>query len=264
MNLTREKEKIFYFLKDAHEKCQDGEPFSLTNLMYQHKLYSAPFRQAIKRAGLLKDTGKTNGSQDSRYYLWTANVPPNIQTAQRMYEEMGKVKKKGNTKVCSQCGKEKKLSEFYNNAKAKDGKTSACKQCASERQRQYQKKQMSQYQELQKCVVCGEEKPLEKFDKDPSRSSGHKDKCKSCEEKKKCKKCGRVLPLDEFYADPRTKNGHRSKCKTCMREEAINRQKDKPMKEEVTIKISSKTIRIVKLTAAYVLGGATVYLITLL
>ena len=43
------------------------------------------------------------------------------------------------TKICTKCGQEKPLAEFYNNKKAKDGKTFRCKSCMNTVNEKYRK-----------------------------------------------------------------------------------------------------------------------------
>lgn len=51
------------------------------------------------------------------------------------------------TKLCTKCGKEKQLGDFYANKRSKDGRQSECKDCNSTRHKKYYLKHIDQYRE---------------------------------------------------------------------------------------------------------------------
>lgn len=62
-------------------------------------------------------------------------------------------------KVCSQCGSEKPLDDFYRHPKGKHGRSSWCKPCTLEQQREYQ----SRPDVRERTVLRMRQKALEKY-----------------------------------------------------------------------------------------------------
>lgn len=66
------------------------------------------------------------------------------------------------TKICTKCGKELPIEDFYWRDKARGRRRSECKQCHNNYvKKQYQKNKdyLNQIKSSKKCMKCGEERP---------------------------------------------------------------------------------------------------------
>ena len=99
------------------------------------------------------------------------------------------------TKRCSQCGKEKPLTEFYTRRKGdKLLPLAHCKQCHDD----YARKKREEYRKAhplpvypvgyQRCCVCHEVKPYSEFHRNRSRKNGVHIECKACVRERERKK----------------------------------------------------------------------------
>ena len=90
------------------------------------------------------------------------------------------------TKVCSHCHIEKPLTEFGKNKNYKDGMQRWCKKCRNEYKYTEHSKR-KHYDEpkpgFKICHTCGEEKPIEEFNKDKNRKDGFNNNCRECNKK---------------------------------------------------------------------------------
>jgi len=91
------------------------------------------------------------------------------------------------TKICTKCGKEKSLPEFYKSVYGKGGVESMCKECRQSWNRNYHSK--ANY-------------------------------LPQIEGNKRCAKCGKMVPVNDFSFNRRNKDGRGSYCKSCAHDSA--------------------------------------------
>ena len=167
----------------------------------------------------------------------------------------------GETKVCTKCGMEKPLDEFYKTKTSKDGYRGTCISCFSENSKTNFEKirkipiEERDIPEFKICKKCGIIKPINEFRKDKLKKDGHQSHCKICEfkiqkkyreenkdkprkkiikiEYKVCKKCGIEKPVNDFYGASNTNDGYRTRCKECIGEYEKLIFKNKPKKPKV-------------------------------
>ena len=87
------------------------------------------------------------------------------------------------TKVCTKCGEEKSLDDFYRNKNTKDGRMSECKTC----RRKYHCQRNFPIDTTKKnkvCGKCGEKKPIKEFNRDRNSSDGLCTWCRTCARKR--------------------------------------------------------------------------------
>jgi len=150
------------------------------------------------------------------------------------------------SKVCSQCGVEKHITEFVIKKRNKSGRDSLCKECASAKSKENKKKVNYPRKEegTKVCTKCKKEKDVNDFGPCPGHKDGLGSHCKECvrvtslakntllhyprKEKgtKGCNKCSEEKDVSEFWSDRRNKaDGLSRVCKTCSGK--ANRQYDK-------------------------------------
>lgn len=95
--LTEDKQKLFYFLRDVYQMCENGTPFSFNAKMHEHGVYANQTREALQQVKLFEPTGEKEGR--TPYYRWLAPVPPNIETATKLDEKIKKIRNNGKAKV---------------------------------------------------------------------------------------------------------------------------------------------------------------------
>lgn len=101
------------------------------------------------------------------------------------------------TKVCSTCGEEKILGEFYKNIRNLDGYFGYCKKCYTD------KKNKNRASKGLPSMAIRHPCKVEKV-------------CKSDE--KQCSQCRKVKPLDDFSKLKSSKDGRSHQCKKCCKE----------------------------------------------
>ena len=94
------------------------------------------------------------------------------------------------TKVCSKCGKELPLKDFYADGKASDKRQSICKACKQKAYRIRKAQRAEDAIELRREALASAKSKL-------------------------CPACGRWLPLTYFYKADTGKFGFSSHCKQC-------------------------------------------------
>lgn len=84
------------------------------------------------------------------------------------------------TKVCSKCGVEKPLSDFYKQANGKYGRHSWCKECYREHQNNSSISYPPKTEGAKVCTRCGVEYPIAFFNKSKRSKDGRSSYCKDC------------------------------------------------------------------------------------
>lgn len=115
-------------------------------------------------------------------------------------------------KICSKCGKDLPLSEFYKNKGTKDNLTTVCKACHGEQMRKYAADNPEKIKKIRAAAYL-------KF---RYHMGAALDKGELPKKEKQCTQCKRILPYSEYYRAPNTKDGHRTKCKSCLKKQSIN------------------------------------------
>ena len=101
---------------------------------------------------------------------------------------------RGPFKRCSQCGKEKPISEFYLRYGGKKGHMAHCKQCHDDYARRKREEYRKAHPEpvypegYQRCCHCHEVKPYSEYYRNRSRKNGIHAECKACERARERKK----------------------------------------------------------------------------
>ena len=137
--------------------------------------------------------------------------------------------KKG--KICTMCGKYKKLDKFYHCSTNKDGYAWGCKRCLSTPKKPKPVLYIGKYI-AKTCTKCGVIKRLKDFRKSTNGYLHRQGRCKQCKAKhkeikqdlyidgelaKKCTKCGNNKKInDGFYNKKGTSDGKTQRCKTCL------------------------------------------------
>ena len=133
------------------------------------------------------------------------------------------------TKICTQCGIEKPLTDFSPNNKSKDGRAYHCKVC----HRAYGPHKTPVQHPLpffRVCRTCQIEKPIDAFHKAGREGKWHSI-CKECREARRkrqadmekgqvpltkfCPKCQTERPIEHFYKNRYNSDGYFVKCKAC-------------------------------------------------
>jgi hypothetical protein len=127
------------------------------------------------------------------------------------------------TKICSKCGIEKNISEFYERIKgSKDGYNAQCKICVNNRSKQYiqnhpglNAKSQRKYRKnnIEKCIKSGSDQRKKRLE------LNLKSEClgKIDDLNRKCSKCGIIKSISEFSKDKKYEDGLDSQCKICKR-----------------------------------------------
>lgn len=88
------------------------------------------------------------------------------------------------TKICTKCGIEKPLAEFYKRSDRKTGHRSHCRACTKNSYKQYGRALAISCgvgdTETRVCTKCGIEKPLSEFHRDAYKRGGRRSQCKEC------------------------------------------------------------------------------------
>lgn len=88
------------------------------------------------------------------------------------------------TKICTQCGEDKDLTEYQKHSTSSDGKTWECRECTALRGRKrYKNKKYPQpvaFPETKVCSTCGEEKPPSAYYKDQHYPDHRQKQCRAC------------------------------------------------------------------------------------
>lgn len=116
VTLTKDKEKLFYFLREVYELCESKTPFGFNALMQKHNVYANETREALKRVKLFEPTGEKKGH--TPYHRWLAPVQPNIETATKLDEEIKKLRRQKHSKQVKSNGHDKKETVQPMNVKA--------------------------------------------------------------------------------------------------------------------------------------------------
>ncbi len=155
------------------------------------------------------------------------------------------------TKVCSQCGVLKFITEFSRNKNAKDGRRAQCKSCDYKYNKEFvasgfllSHKRRENSGGLYQCTACWELKPVTCFSKNKSCTGGVLTTCKDCVnlirkkwkdkkvedlggkiliEFKKCPGCKETKAASFFYPWVWSKDGLDSYCKDCVSARASKR-----------------------------------------
>ena len=112
-------------------------------------------------------------------------------------------------KVCSKCGQEKPVTEFYKRKDSKDGYTGVCKFCKDKSKQCIKKCQycgdefIANYKNAKYCEVCRYE-PLK-----------NKTEIIDGVKFKICKSCNNKKPLSDFFKNKTKSDGYENLCKTC-------------------------------------------------
>lgn len=149
------------------------------------------------------------------------------------------------TKVCSQCHKEKPLTEFYRQSNLPDGHKKLCKACCKNTLHIDNIVQLPLCFEVKQCNKCLEMKPLDQFAIQKEGKMGRASYCKDCfsarhKERyskhvplpdvapgnKLCRKCLVEKPLTEFSRQANSRDKYNSQCKACVsyRQYVVNRE----------------------------------------
>lgn len=93
------------------------------------------------------------------------------------------------TKICTKCGKRKKLEEYYEYKSCVSGVGGACKKCISDKGRK-KREQLAMIRKAnwkpyciplkKRCTKCGKEKKMEEYHKFCRAKDGRKNRCISC------------------------------------------------------------------------------------
>ena len=158
------------------------------------------------------------------------------------------------TKICTKCGVEKDVTEFYRNKNNKDGYHSRCKECDREHEcnkhpevKRY--KNSKSDPNVRVCIMCGLEKPLSEFKsyKAGSRIS-YKKECNECLKKcitatKICSECNIEKPISDFGDYKSSRDGKTGRCKQCLTNwysEYYNINRDKIIKNVREYELENK------------------------
>lgn len=151
-------------------------------------------------------------------YCFKGPRPRPVSTIREMdcWVDPSEVQQPQATKVCSHCGRELPVENFWRHSRTKDGYQPCCKECQSEMNKGHRKRQPFQHNEAPA-------RPLEP-EKIPDGM-------------KKCSHCGRLLPIAQFNKHGRAKDGLQAACKECqvtMTTEAKKKRKakDKELREK--------------------------------
>lgn len=126
----------------------------------------------------------------------------------RMVKALGE-SVKPDSKVCTKCGVEKGLDEFYRDKRSRDGRYSSCKTCETEKHKIARRRRKRLHLEgklsivsSKKCGACGETKQSSKFYKDLRQNDGLKSECKRCHltRSKQCHAAARKTPRGRSVA----------------------------------------------------------------
>lgn len=85
-------------------------------------------------------------------------------------------------KLCSQCKKEKPVSDFGKDKYRKDGLSYRCKECAKKSSKTYYRKKVKRPTH-KTCTKCGMTKPMDSFSNAKNGKWGHSAQCKECDSK---------------------------------------------------------------------------------
>lgn len=146
-------------------------------------------------------------------------------------------------KICSRCGLNKAVSDFYPERRNVDGYSSWCKSCYLNHSKSYRKKLTERPRKnipkitSKKCPKCKKTKPVSEFYKASSKLDGYSTICKECNSKssvkyrerianrefkeiqvsgkKRCWMCKRFLPATNFNFSRQSKDGLSSLCREC-------------------------------------------------
>jgi hypothetical protein len=127
------------------------------------------------------------------------------------------------TKVCSCCGLEKQLTDFYKRTKSKNGYMSRCKVCDRLKTNKYRKinfKVISEKKKIYNASYRKQNKKILKISKAIYRERIKTNNEKNILEIKKCVTsycctCGKFKKVSFFVIDKYKKNGYKSQCKEC-------------------------------------------------
>lgn len=88
------------------------------------------------------------------------------------------------TRICSKCGEEKNIDEFYKKCSGRNGYSAQCKVCTLNEQRDKRIKMKISHDYTitgtKFCSKCGEEKDLNEFNKCSRAKDGYEWNCRSC------------------------------------------------------------------------------------
>ncbi len=144
-------------------------------------------------------------------------------------------------KLCSRCNTVKPAEQFCKNRCRSDGLDSMCMECKSkynkERYENNKKKTPDLISTTRVCRVCGEEKSIEGFAKNPVKKNGYENICLVCKnnyvkckrvqyrfnnntvgitiESKKCSNCKEIKSITEFNKNICGADGLDHRCKSC-------------------------------------------------
>lgn len=173
--------------------------------------------------------------------------------------------KKG-TKVCSKCGRELPISEYYKESRRKDGLSLYCKECEKERgkkKREAIKNDPVRHQKMldaykryhasekgkakqkewnSKRVYTEEQREYKRQYAKEYYKENHVVKRPPREfimiegkEYLKCPKCGEIKPKEDFFKENKNSFGYAYKCKECKRKQQIEYMKTDTYKERISI-----------------------------
>lgn len=144
------------------------------------------------------------------------------------------------SKICSKCGIEKLIDQFYNKKNSKDGHQSECKTCHNLRRYEYIE-QLVYIETIEKyCKRCNTTKSVTEFYKNKRIKDGYSSACKQCSDKskknrasnfvkpskniieKQCSKCNIIKSVLEFHIDRYSKDSYSTNCKDCANERTRN------------------------------------------
>ena len=153
------------------------------------------------------------------------------------------------TKICTQCGLEKPLTEYYKRLNSPDGYSGVCTICRKEKTRVRRSVREPVSVEKKVCIDCFKELSISEFCKCNQNKDGHQGVCKSCRkirivkykskyiqargkppfiiEQKECSKCHLVKPISEFHKKLGTTSGISSRCKICVAEYQVKYYSEK-------------------------------------
>ena len=140
-------------------------------------------------------------------------------------------------KKCKACLKEKEVCEFWKNSLSKDGYEPRCKLCHQQKIKIVQlHKEILLNEETKLCKACFIEKPISDFNKDKTRITGVREKCRQCQKDKVyivktidlvgelsvCRACFQEKDLCFFI---KANGNYESKCTECHKQN-INIEKE--------------------------------------
>ena len=129
-------------------------------------------------------------------------------------------------KICSKCGLEKPLSDFYKDKHKSSGYKSSCIECEMKRREPFKNKEFALKQEeakklleqgLKKCTRCNQIKELSEYSKDKSSNNGYRATCKQCDKEYMQSEQGKISQKKSQEKYRKSENGKKKRAEALAR-----------------------------------------------